>query len=221
MPVQWSYSSWKTFNTCPLLYKDKYILKNKEPPGEAAMFGTAVHKTIEDHIRDGTPPPPEHNKYVQQIAPILKWPGQVYPEYKMALGFDLKPCDFFDPNYFVRGVADYVNVPGSKANVLDWKTGKSAKYADTKQLDLMALMIFKHFPKVDLVNGGLVFLVPDKVIKATFKKQDEKPMWHRWLYEISRMENATERDTFGPNPNGLCKKNCHVLTCPHNGRNLA
>jgi hypothetical protein len=32
--------------------------------------------------------------------------------------------------------------------MIDYKTGKNAKYADMKQLDLMAGAIFVHYPEV-------------------------------------------------------------------------
>lgn len=221
--IQWSYSSMKTFQTCPKQYKHVYILKQKEPPGEAAQYGTAVHKAIEDYIKDGVIMPAQYDKFYKQVKPVMDWPGTALVEHKMALGFDMQPCDFFDPNYFVRGVVDFIKVNGKRARILDWKTGQSAKYADIKQIELMSLLTFAHFPEVEECHGGLVFLVPDVVVPKrpqAYKKSDSKALWMRWLYEVKRMEDAAARDNFGPNPNGLCKKNCHVLDCGHNGRRM-
>ena len=39
--------------------------------------------------------------------------------------------------------------------VIDYKTGRNARYADKGQLELMALAAFKHFPNIKRVRGGL------------------------------------------------------------------
>jgi hypothetical protein len=39
--------------------------------------------------------------------------------------------------------------------MIDYKTGKNAKYADMKQLDLMAGAIFVHYPEVQKIKSGL------------------------------------------------------------------
>jgi len=216
--IAWSYSSYKVFKTCARQYKHKYILKDiTEPQGDAAKYGTAVHLALENFLKDGTPIPDEYARFKTMVEPVQRWAGDSYVEHKMAIGSDFRPCEFKDKNYFVRGVADFIKVDGTKARCLDWKTGSSAKFADTKQLELMALMIFKHFPKVDTVTAGLCFLKIDKVIKATYRKKDAKAMWLRWLYEVSRIEHAVENDMFGPNPNNLCKNYCYVKSCEHCG----
>lgn len=211
--VQWSYSSYKTFITCPLQYKHKYVLKDvKDPGNDASRYGTAVHLALEQLVRDGLPLPDQFQQFMPMVAPVLAWRGEMHCEFKMALGFDLKPCDFWDKNYFVRGVADIAYVKGTRGRVLDWKSGKSAKYADIKQLELMALMMFKHFPQLERIDGALLFLVANKPIRATFLKSDSKAAWMRWLYEVSRMEKALELDNFGPRPNNLCRF-CPVKSC--------
>ena len=53
-------------------------------------------------------------------------------------------------NVWWRGIADLVILDADNhiAWVVDYKTGKSARYADKGQLELMALATFKHFPVV-------------------------------------------------------------------------
>lgn len=217
--VQWTYSSWKCFITCPKMYYHKYVAKDvKDPPGPEAAYGTAVHKSFELYLTDGTPFPQDHKKFFPHAQAVEQWGGERFVERKMALDINLEPCDFFDPSYFVRGVVDLAVVKVKKAKVLDWKTGKSAKYADLKQLELMSLMLFKHHPELEATKAGLVFLVPDKVVPATYERKDEKPAWQRWMYEVSRIQSAKDRNCWGPNPNNLCKKWCPVLSCEHNGR---
>lgn len=217
--VQWSFSSMKTFNTCQKQYKHKYILKDvKDEGNEATRYGSAVHEAIELFLTKGEALPEAYLHYLPFIAPCVAWPGQMYVEFEMALGADMMPCEFKDKNYFVRGIADFVKVDGKKAYILDWKTSKSARFADTKQLELMSLLLFKHFPEVEEVKAGLVFLVADKVITAKYKRENAKSAWLRWLYDVQRIEIAITNDSFTPQPNNLCRAFCPVLACEHNGR---
>lgn len=219
--VQWAYSTLKTFQTCPRQYLHKYVLKDiSDPPGEAAAYGKVVHKAIEDYLQGKTSllPAMDLHKFMPIIDAVKQWKGDFYVEHKMALDVNFVPCDFFDPEYFVRGVVDLAVVKGRTANVLDWKTGKSAKYADLKQLELMSLLIFKHFPDVERTKAGLVFLIPDKIVKAEYHRKDEKVAWSRWMYEVSRIQSAKDTGNWGPNPNNLCRNYCPVMSCEHNGR---
>ena len=217
--VQWAYSGWKTFNTCAKQYLHKYILKDvSDPPGPEAEYGTRVHKAFEDYLAGRADFPIEHAQFRKYADAVAAWKGDLYVEHKMALDFNMEPCDFFDKNYFVRGVVDLASINGAVANILDWKTGKSAKYADLKQLELMSLLIFKHFPQVQRTKAGLVFLVPDKIVKARYDKKDEQALWLRWMYEVSRIQQAKDKNNFGPSPNNLCKRHCPVLSCDFNQR---
>jgi hypothetical protein len=50
-----------------------------------------------------------------------------------------------------------VNEEKETAFVVDYKTGKSSRFADTRQLEILTLALFKHFPKVKRVKAGLLF----------------------------------------------------------------
>lgn len=47
---QVSYSQYQTYSSCPLKYKLRYIDKHKVPSGIHAIFGTAVHNTIQHFL---------------------------------------------------------------------------------------------------------------------------------------------------------------------------
>jgi hypothetical protein len=220
--IQWTFSQVKAFQTCPRQYLHKYVLKDiPYVQSEEAKFGDAVHEAIENLIKKQTPIPDKFKQFIPQIEPVLRWPGVKYAERKMALDSNMQPCDYYSPEYFVRGKADFMTIDGAKARCLDWKTGGNLKYAEVKQNELMALMIFKLHPEVEVVSTGLVFLMLDRVVPATFWRKDEKAMWLRWMYEVERIKEAKKRNNFGPNPSGLCKKWCDVLSCEHNGKTNA
>jgi hypothetical protein len=104
------------------------------------------------------------------------------------------------------------------AHIVDYKTGKSAQYADTKQLELMALCVFKHFPQVERVKAGLAFVVCEEFVKSNYTKYDAPEKWVTWIQETDKLEAAHENDVWNPKPNFTCRKFCPVKNCEHNGK---
>lgn len=219
----WSYSSLKKFKTCPKQYAEVKIYKNfTEPPfTEATLYGTNFHEAAEHYVRDGTPLPEAFNYVKSHLDALRAIPGEKLCEHRMGLTQDLQPCAFDAEGVWCRGVADLliINEDKGTARVVDYKTGKSAKYADTAQLELMALMIFKHFPAIRRVKGGLLFVVANHFKTADYEREQEKVYWRQWMQDVSRLETALRTEVWNPNPSGLCRRHCVVTTCPHNGAN--
>ena len=119
-----------------------------------------------------------------------------------------------------RGIADLVIIDEEEdlAWVIDYKTGKSARYADKGQLELMALAVFKFFPNIKTVRGGLLFVVSNELIKGNYVSLDQGHLWEKWLGGYTKLETAFKNDVWNPNPSGLCRAHCLVLECEHNGR---
>ena len=219
MKLTWSYSSLGLFQQCPRKYYHLRVLKDiKEPETTAILYGKEVHLALEEYIRDGKPVPPQFKEFTE-IADMLKaMPGDKLCEYKMGLTKDIQACGFFDENVWFRGVADLVIINGDTARVIDYKTGKSSEFADKKQLELMSLAVFKHFPKVRTVKAGLIFLVANDFVKADFDKKDAPLTWLKWIQETDRLEEAHEVNVWNPKPNFTCRKYCLVKDCEHNGK---
>jgi predicted RecB family nuclease len=219
MKLTWSYSSLGLFQQCPRKYYHLRVLKDiKEPETTAILYGKEVHLALEEYIRDGKPVPPQFKEFTE-IADMLKaMPGDKLCEYKMGLTKDIQACGFFDENVWFRGVADLLIINGDTARVIDYKTGKSSEFADKKQLELMALAVFKHFPKVRIVKAGLIFLVANDFVKASFEKKDAPLTWLKWIQETDRLEEAHEVNVWNPKPNFTCRKYCLVKDCEHNGK---
>jgi RecB family exonuclease len=218
----WSFSSIKTFEQCPKKYYHLKVMKDyvEDQNAQHLVYGTEFHKAAEDYI-NGTALLPEKFKFAKSSLDNLKQrPGRKLCEYEMGLTANLEPCGFKDPNVWWRGIADLIILEDNGvARVLDYKTGASAKYADTGQLELMALAVFKHFPDVQSVKAGLLFVVAKSFPKANFHRQDEARLWEKWMHNYGRMKTAYDKNVWNPHPSGLCKKHCVVLSCPHNGRN--
>lgn len=216
----WSYSRIKSFEQCPKQFYHMKIAKDyKEPHTEAMRYGTELHGVAEDFIRDGTPIP---NKFAFLNGPLealRRRQGNKFTEMRMGLTADLEPCDFKSDAVWWRGIADLIIIHEGKAWVIDYKTGRSAEYADKGQLELMAMATFKYFPEVKQVNAGLMFVVAKKFIKEKYTDDMIPSLWDKWLSSFKRMEIAYEEDIWNARPSGLCKRHCPVIECVYNGSN--
>jgi CRISPR/Cas system-associated exonuclease Cas4 (RecB family) len=216
----WSFSSIKNFITCPRQYYHLKVLKEYPmEETEAILYGNRFHKAAEDYIRDGTDLPKEFERYRKALDGLNALPGDKRCELKFALTEDLEPCSFKSRDAWWRGIADLLIIDGDRAFVIDYKTGASAKYADTGQLELMAMAVFKHYPEVTRVKAGLFFVVAGSFPKEKYKAEDQDKLWVKWLTEYGRLRSAYDNGVWNPRPSGLCKKHCPVIECAHNGRN--
>lgn len=216
----WSFSSLKTFSTCPKKFYHIRVAKDiKEPEGEQATYGKIVHEAAERYVRDGTPIDAKFAFIKPSLDSLLKIKGEKFCEFKMALTEKLEPCDFHSPDCWFRGVADLLIVDREKgeARVIDYKLGKS-RYADLGQLELMALAVFKIFPEVKIVKGGLLFLTEDKFIPSVYEAQQQHRYWGNWMPKVTMLEGAYSSDIWNAKPNGLCKNYCWITSCTHCGR---
>ena len=170
MSITWSYSNLSLYQQCPKKYYHLRVAKDvKEAPSEALSFGNEIHKIAQEYIDSGKPIPGKYVDVMQAPLDKLKaMDGQKLCENKLGLTADLKPCGFFDKNVWWRGIADLIVLQDDKAFTVDYKTGKSSKYADLKQLEVLSLAIFKHFPHVKKVKAGLMFLFAEDFVKADY-----------------------------------------------------
>jgi len=217
----WSFSKIKSFEQCPKKFYHLKVAKDyKEPETEAMLYGTAVHEAAEEYIRDGKPLPPEYDYIKAPLDSLNMKQGNKLCEYEMGLTADLEPCGFWDDDCWYRGIADLVilDEENKTAWVIDYKTSKNTRYADKGQLELMALCVFKHFPDIETVRGGLLFVVCNELIRETYGKEQAGEMWEKWLADYNRMEQAWKKDVWNAHQSGLCKRHCIVTECVHNGR---
>ena len=212
----------KTFDQCPKKYYHLKVVKDykEDFETEPILYGNEFHKAAEEYIGKDTPLDPRFGFAQPVLDKLNNMDGEKLCEYRMGLTANLEPCGFFDKNAWWRGVSDLTILNREKgvAKVIDYKTGKSAKYADKGQLELMALATFKHFPEIKKVKGGLLFVGGNAFIQDTYTIENESSLWQKWLGEYGKMEQAYEADVWNPRPTGLCRAHCIVLECSHNGR---
>ena len=111
----------------------------------------------------------------------------------------------------MRGIADLVVVNGDQGFIVDYKTG-SNRYPDPKQLQLMALMGFKHFPEVKHFRAGLLFVAHEHFVTSEYSKDDEEKLWKDFWFDLERLRLSHENDYWMPNPTPLCGW-CPVQSC--------
>ena len=215
----WSFSKVKAFEKCPKQFYHLKVAKDyEEPETEAMRYGTMFHEACEVYVRGDAELDPRFEFARPMLNALIAKPGEKLCEYELGLTEALEPCGFKDDNVWFRGIADLIILDGPLAWVLDYKTGRNTRYADKGQLELMALAVFKHFPQVQRVRGGLIFAVADKLIKDSYKRGQESELWQKWMAAFVAMEKAYELDVWNANPSGLCRRHCVVLECAHNGR---
>lgn len=212
MSVKWSFSSLKDFINCPKQYYEVKVKRNfVKKVTEQMLYGTEVHKALEDYVRDGTPLAKNYARFQSMMDVVKATPGTHYPEHKMALTEDRKPTDFDAEDYWVRGIADFLAVHADLAFILDYKTG-SNRYPDPKQLKLMALMTFEHFPEVNYAKGGLLFVAHNSFVTESYVRDEIPKLWMVFEPDLKRLEYAFVADSWPAKPTPLCGW-CPVKTC--------
>ena len=219
MKYTWSYSSISLFQQCPRKYYRLRVVKDiVEPEQQHLIYGTEVHEAAENYVCKDKGLDPKYAFLKPTLDALKTLPGMKLCEYEMGITKEFKPCGFYDENVWFRGIADLLVIDGNRAHLIDYKTSKSSQYADRKQLELLALLVFKHFPHVESIKAGLVFVVAEDLVKAAYTQEVQEKAWAKWLPEIQRLEKALKTDVWNPVPNFTCRKFCPVLDCEHNGK---
>jgi hypothetical protein len=220
MPA-WSYSSITLFEQCPKKYYHLRISKDiVEPESEQMIYGKEVHTAAEEYIRDGKEIPAKFAFIKPMVDKLKDLPGEKLCEYKMGVKFKdghITACDFFDKEVYWRGIADLVVLDreNQEAKVIDYKTGKTAQYADTKQLKLLSAALFTHFPEIKVIKAGLLFVVAKDFIKETYDVGFRLAYFEQFRPLIQQLEAAIESGVWNPKRNFTCKGWCPVKSCQH------
>ena len=215
--MAYSYSAVKDFHNCPRKYHEVRILRNfKQADTQATLYGTAVHTAFENYIKHGTPLPETFKHYQRFVEPLTRVAGEIHCELKLGIRHNFEPCEFFAKDVWFRGVPDYLAINHEKrlARVVDYKTGKSSRYADLDQLELMAAMVMSHNHDVDVVKGALLFVVANDVVKAEFHRGQLGTIMSKWAGHASMIESAMDHGVWNAKPSGLCGF-CPVASCSH------
>ena len=214
----WSYSSIKTFDQCPKKYFHLKVVQDvKDEGNEASRYGNDAHAAAEAYIKDGTPIPDTYAVMRPVVEALSKFPGDKHTELRLGIkrtdnGFE--PCGFFDKDVWYRGIVDLLIVKGKTAYLIDYKTGKNAKYADMKQLDLMAGAVFIHFPNVVRIKSGLAFVVSNEFPKKDHVREHLNQYLAVFDDQLDQLEAAMDNGIWNAKTSPLCGW-CPVTSCEH------
>jgi hypothetical protein len=215
MTVAWSYSSISLFKQCARKYYHLKVAKDVQDTGsEAMIYGQDAHKAAEEYIKHGIAVPEKFKIIEPVVASLNKIPGDKHCEVKLGLTKEYDPCGFFDKGVWWRGIADLLIVNGDKAYSVDFKTGKSGKYADMKQLDLVAGAIFAHFPTVKKVKSALAFVISGEFLTKEHRSDEQEIYLSVFDKELEQLDGAMLSGVFNAKPSGLCGY-CPVRQCEH------
>jgi hypothetical protein len=216
----WSYSSLKTFQQCPKKYYHLKVAKDVVDTGsEATIYGKELHKAAEDYVRDNVPIPPQFAFIQKTIDALKNIPGEKHTEIELGVannGGKLSACGFNDKNAWYRGIADLLIINGDEGYLVDYKSSKNAKYADLKQLDLLAAAVFTHFPEVKSLKSALIFIVSNEFVKKEHSSMHKLAYFEHVRFDLERLEKAMETGVWNAVSSPLCGW-CPVKTC-HNYR---
>jgi hypothetical protein len=214
----WSYSSIKTFDQCPKKYFHLKVVKDvKDEQGAEALYGDQLHKAAELYIKDGTPIPPKFSFVEPFLVRLNSIPGEKHAELKLGVaktdaGFE--PRGFFGKDVWYRGIIDLLIVNGPNAWLVDYKTGKNAKYADMKQLDLMAGAVFAHFPEVQRIKSALLYVVSQEIPRKVHVRGNMDEYFSVFSPQLEQLQHSMDSGVFNPKSGPLCGW-CPVTACEH------
>ncbi len=205
----WSYSALTAFETCPRRYQLTRVTREAhEKQHEASIWGNKVHKHLEDYANKKAQLPEDLQKYAKYVDKIFTYEGKRIVEKQMAINANFRPTKWMAKDVWCRGIVD-IGVVGSKtAYLLDRKTGKHKP--DSDQLKLFAALAFIHYPWVEKIVCGFIWLKVGKFDKETYTRDDITDIWAEFLPRTERLGKAFATDKWQAKPSGLCRNWCPV-----------
>jgi hypothetical protein len=214
-----SHTSLSTYQTCPKQYHAKYITKEvKFTQTEATIYGNRMHTAMEFRLRDKASLPEEFLTLEPLAAATEAIKGALMVERELAITAALDTTTFFGSNVWLRGKGDAMifNAETGRLTIFDWKTGKPKK--EMQQLKIMAVAGFYNIPGVKSVRVAFVYTKTGDVDREDFTAAQIPELVAELRQETNRLEVAHEKNLFPPQPNGLCKSYCSVVSCQFAGK---
>ncbi|MBI5620929.1 ATP-dependent helicase [Candidatus Gottesmanbacteria bacterium] len=226
-----SYSQLSTFETCPLQYKYRYIVRIPVPPSAALTFGDTMHRTVRafyELVKAGDKPTKDILlNLLEKHWSALGYGDRGYEEKMKKHGVELLegfyekgydpariPKDLeasfkirITPTLTLGGRIDRVDeLPDGKLEIIDYKTGQSPKGRDvTKDTQLTVYALAA-------TGEGLYAKEPEKVIVSFYFFEDQekisatrtKEQLEQIKTEIATRADEISRSDFHPTPGKHC-----------------
>jgi hypothetical protein len=170
--------------------------------------GSMIHKKAFDYVTGVVKKlPSELDTFVDEFKDLRKNTGD--NELKMAMTSAWNPIGFDDwVGAWVRVVVDHCHSSrdSKQGVVIDYKTGKTKLQNYDEQLELYAVTMFRHYPKLMEVKAELWYLDLGELNSFTYKRKDTPELEAAWQARVKPMLTDTR---FTPKPNDSCR------WCPH------
>jgi RecB family exonuclease len=202
----WSWSRLQCWEQCPAKCKYKNIDKLPEPQSPALAHGSAVHAAAEKYISDRTIKglPEALARFKADFAKLRRLkPTQVCTERKLAYRRDWTPCDWFDPDCWLRVVLDLqYDLPKLHERVtIDYKTGKVHVEAQA-QLRLYNVCAFAQDPPIETAHAEYWYLDEGEMVPSSLAASEVAAERRVWEARVAPM--LADR-LFLPTPTYACK----------------
>jgi PD-(D/E)XK nuclease superfamily len=207
-----------TYERCPQQAYRRYVAKDQPfEETEALKWGNAVHKAMEERIKERKPLLPAmkaYEKYAVVFDPIV----HKHAELSVGMRKDGKSEAFFGKQVWMRGKVDVLTFQDEKlktAMIFDWKTGKERE--DPRELEEHAVLIRARFPMVETITGCYIWLKDDEIGKI-YDLSDTQRVHKRIAKTMEQVEQTVAAGAEWPaKENPLCGW-CSVKDCRYNPR---
>lgn len=207
-PTHWSYSSWSTFNRCPLAYQQSYLLGNRSPQGPSAARGERIHKLAEHYLKgDITGGIPQalakfkaEFKNLKAARPVVEEFWAVTPNWKFVNG----------RGWCVMKM-DAAVAPTKKSPVLemiDHKTGREYPEHD-KQGELYLAIGFAKYPWIEAAATEFWYLDQGYPVRREYSREQIKEEVITWQ---TRGNSLLTSKKFIATPSLDACRWCHLRT---------
>lgn len=199
----WSYSRLSTYEDCPKQYWYSYVEKMDgfRPPSPAASRGSEVHSDCEKYLLGELKMYPPSVQKVSAHLMILK-AKKAQPELKLAVDDKWEPCDYKDPNAYLRGVIDVLYLEGENLHIEDFKTGQVYASHPTQMENYVAIAS-AHYPQASVFVTRLIYI--DQGIVTPPKRTEAHRLKPIRILMDGRIKNAEDDVIFPVQPGAGCK----------------
>jgi hypothetical protein len=201
--IPWSISMLHVYETCPLYFKNKYILRIPEPERplpkgkteHANDRGGRIHTACEDYVKgERIEFPEEAEDFEEDIEDLrnLYDQGLVMLEHDWCFDSEWIPCARKErDSIFIVDVAAWI-VPNEWLLIIDYKTGSPYPVKHMDQMQGYALGAYKKFPDLKQVTTELWYLDKNDISTSTFKPQAARAIQNTLEKRVARMRADTE-----------------------------
>jgi PD-(D/E)XK nuclease superfamily len=209
-PLTLTFTILNTYDTCPHQMYRRYIRKDLPFVETPEMkWGNDVHSAME--YRMGGKTLPENMQHWEPIAAAIA-ERKPRTEQQLAITAQGTPADYWDkvtPPFF-RGKNDITLLNGTKALLLDWKTGGS-KYEKRFELETNAMLVHAHNPHLTEISGSFVWLKEGR-IGTTHPLTDTRSTWAKVNNLAEEIRDRQATNDWPKTKSPLCGY-CNVVDC--------